>query len=670
MTSAGGAPVRVIQHTLIPLSDGTNLAAKIWLPDDTSTPVPGILEYLPYRKRDLTSVRDNANLPYVAGRGYACVRVDLRGAGDSDGLMLDEYLKQEQDDGIEVIAWIAKQEWCTGSVGMIGISWGGFNGLQIAARRPPQLKAIITLCSTDDRYDNDVHFQGGAILLENFSWACCMIAINGTPPDPALVGDKWRDMWLKRLNVEPYMAEWHRRQRRDEYWQHASICEDYSDVQCPTYLVGGWRDPYPKAALRMFEHLKCPKKALIGHWAHHYPNLEKGFAGPSMGFLQESVRWWDKWLKGIDNDIMDEPPVRAYMCDTVPPMPHYEHRPGNWVAHQTWPDPDNINFLKLNMSPGLLSEKDSATAKKLSICSPGTVGLAAGRYASFGLHSDEPLDQRKDAGGSLNFDTEPLENTTSILGRAVLKARVASDKPVATLTAVLSEVLPDGAVMKVAYGILNLTHRNSDIDLEKLEPGQFYDIELKLNDCGQNLSAGSRIRLALSTQYFPMIWPTPENVTLTVDCAASSFNIPVRTANPLDAKLKSFEPVAPVTPMQVTSLREPENDHTVTEDVASRRVTTRLLFDRGLNRFEDGWRQGWKINETSSIIPDDPLSAFAEQRFLMECGYDDLLLNTEGYNKMSVDKDNFLIDVHVDAYENEKSVFSRDWSWKIPRDHV
>ena len=180
--------IREIENVWIPLSDGCRLAARVWLPEDAEhDPVPAILEYLPYRKRDFTATRDELTHTYFAGHGYACIRVDLRGSGDSDGLLWGEYLKQEQDDALEIIDWIAGQRWCTGSVGMIGISWGGFNGLQVAARRPPALKAIITLCSTDDRYADDVHFIGGALLQNNLTWGSAMLAYMTRSPDPAFV---------------------------------------------------------------------------------------------------------------------------------------------------------------------------------------------------------------------------------------------------------------------------------------------------------------------------------------------------------------------------------------------------------------------------------------------------------------------------------------------------
>ncbi|HEY7689136.1 MAG TPA: CocE/NonD family hydrolase, partial [Dongiaceae bacterium] len=262
--------VREIENTFIPLADGTKLAARIWLPEDAEkNPVPAILEYLPYRKRngDGTATRDALTHPYFAGHGYAGVRVDLRGFGESDGISLDEYTKQEHDDCLEVLAWLEKQPWCTGACGMIGISWGGFNGLQVAARAPSQLKAVITLCSTDDRYADDIHAMGGCQLVDNVAWASAMFAIQAHPPDPALVGDRWREMWLHRLENQPLLiANWLEHQRRDAMWKHGSVCENYDDIACPIYAVGGWADGYSNAVPRLLAGLKVPRKGLVGPW--------------------------------------------------------------------------------------------------------------------------------------------------------------------------------------------------------------------------------------------------------------------------------------------------------------------------------------------------------------------------------------------------------------------
>src|SRR5579871_6972294 len=226
--------IRSIELAWIPMPDGRRLAARLWLPlDAESHPVPAILEYIPYRRRDGTRPRDDEHHPWIAAQGYACARVDIAGSGDSDGLLLDEYLKQEQDDACEIIAWLAAQPWCSGSVGMIGISWGGFNGLQVAARRPPALKAIVTIASTDDRYADDVHFMGGTFLTKaGLEWAFFFFSLICLPPDPALVGDSWRTMWLQRLqNIPLFQEKWFQHQRRDAYWKHGSVCEDYAAIQ-------------------------------------------------------------------------------------------------------------------------------------------------------------------------------------------------------------------------------------------------------------------------------------------------------------------------------------------------------------------------------------------------------------------------------------------------------
>jgi putative CocE/NonD family hydrolase len=264
MKVVGQFPRRVkeIENAWITLADGCRLAARIWMPVDAEDdPVPAILEYLPYRKRDGTVARDELTHPYFAGHGYACLRVDMRGNGDSDGLMWDEYLKQEQDDALEVLAWIAAQPWCSGKVGMIGISWGGFNGLQVAARRPPALAAIVTICSTDDRYADDIHYKGGCLLNENLGWSSTMLAYSSRPPDPALVGVRWRDLWLERLENEPLLVlNWLAHQRRDAFWKHGSVCEDFGAIEAAVFAVGGWADAYSNAVPRLIAGLKSPSR--------------------------------------------------------------------------------------------------------------------------------------------------------------------------------------------------------------------------------------------------------------------------------------------------------------------------------------------------------------------------------------------------------------------------
>src|SRR6476661_3890034 len=321
------------------------------MPEDAEDePVPALLEYLPYRKDDETAARDAVRHPYLAGHGYASVRVDMRGSGDSDGLLLDEYLPQEQLDAVEVIEWLAAQPWCTGAVGMFGISWGGFNALQ----------AVIAVSTTHDRYTDDGHWCGGCVYQPMLDWATSMLAYNARPPDPAVVGDGWRDLWLARLEgSRPFIESWLGHQTRDDYWLQGSVCADYGAIRCPVYVVSGWCDWYRNPVFALLEGLDVPCKGLIGPWAHTYP--EQAAPGPAIGFLQESLRWWDRWLKGSENGIESEPRLLAWMTEPFAPG-HHDDLPGRWVAEPGWPSANvETRTLTLTADGGLsLGTSDEA----------------------------------------------------------------------------------------------------------------------------------------------------------------------------------------------------------------------------------------------------------------------------------------------------------------------
>ena len=633
--------VREIEHTLIPLRDGTRLAARIWLPDDAERdPVPAILEYLPYRKRDGTYDRDALTHPYLAGHGYAGVRVDIRGTGESDGLLADEYSQQEQDDALEVIAWLAAQSWCSGSVGMMGISWGGFNALQVAARQPPALKAIITICSTDDRYRDDVHYMGGAKLTSGFAWASFLFGTVCRPPDPVLVGDNWRAMWLRRLeNVPLFLERWLRHQRRDAYWKHGSVCEDYSAIRCPVFAIGGWTDGYTNAIPRLLEHLTVPRKGLIGPWAHSYPHI--ALPGPRIGFLQEALRWWDHWLKGVDTGVMDEPMLRAWMTDSVRPAPYHEALPGRWIAEPSWPQP-GLRARPLQLTDdGLRPDGSSLTPR--TVCSPHSTGKDAGSWCPFGAGPDQAADQQADDARSLVFETALLDEAVEILGAPIVILDVASDTPLANLAVRLCDVHPDGASLRVSFGILNLTHRDGYEAPAPLVPGQRYRIRIQLNDAGSVIPAGHRIRLALSTTYWPMIWPGPENATVTV--FAGTLDLPVR----------------PVALADVSPPRLPEAMTAAPEPLT--------VPGPGLVRIDRiGLVLGAERNFKCGIEGEDPLSAFAEAGQTQTMARDGWRIRIETYTRMSCTHDAFLLRATLRGWEGDDGVCRRDWEYTIPRD--
>ena len=632
--------VRVVEHTLIPLKDGTELAARIWLPDDAErNPVPAILEYLPYRKRDGTNERDSMTHAYLAGHGYAGVRVDIRGSGESGGLLFDEYTRQEQDDALEVIAWLAVQPWCTGAVGMMGISWGGFNALQIAARRPPALKAIVTLCSTDDRYRDDVHYMGGALLTAGLGWASFFFTAMCHPPDPALVGDHWRSMWQDRLeNVPLFLETWLRHQRRDTYWQWGSVCEDYEAIQCPVYAVGGWTDGYKNAILRLLERLGVPRKGLIGPWAHAYPHF--AFPGPQIGFLQEVLRWWDYWLKGIATGVMNEPMLRVWMTESVEPASYHEVLPGRWIAEESWPPAELVEHRLFLTDDGLRPEGALKTPQP--VCSPQTVGRDAGQWCPFGRGSDQASDQREDDARSLIFETTPLETTIEMLGAPIVTLGIASDEPIANLVVRLCDVHPSGASLRVTYGVLNLTHRDGHETPAPLVTGHRYLVRIQLNDAGAQFPIGHRIRLAISTTYWPMIWPGPAKATLTV--FGGTLVLPLRTAKAIGA----------LPPLPDPEMAPPERPTVLRPGV--------VYLDR------IGLELGAAGESTFQVKEDDPLSAVAELSRSETVSRGAWRVRVETRIRLSCTRDAFLLRATLHADDGQNEVCHREWNRSIPRD--
>jgi putative CocE/NonD family hydrolase len=661
--------VRELPNVWIPLSDGTRLAARVWLPEDADAdPVPAILEYIPYRKNDWTWPRDATMHLYVAGHGYACVRVDLRGSGDSDGILEDEYLPLEHDDALEVIDWLSAQPWCTGAVGMIGISWGGFNALQVAARRPPALKAVITVCSTDDRYADDVHYMGGCVLaVDMLPWASQMLVWQATPPDPEVVGERWRALWRERLErTPPYVEAWLSHQRRDAYWKHGSVCEDYAAIQCAVYAVGGWADGYSDAVFRLLGGLACPRKGLVGPWGHAWPH--EATPGPSIGFLQECLRWWDQWLKGVDTGVMDEPMLRVWMQESVPPRLHYEERPGRWVAEAGWPA-EGVHELVLHLGVGVLAER-SAPPKRLVHSSPQTTGADSGLWCPYGDAADLPTDQRFDDGVSLCFDSAPLGERVELLGAPRVELSLSVDRPSALLAVRLCDVSPDGASTLVTRGLLNLTHRESHERPSALEPGRRYEIGISLNCIAYALPAGHVLRLALSTAYWPFAWPSPEPVTVAVETGASRLVLPIRSPRPSDAELPPFEEPEGAPPIAVERLAEGYASRTVERDLAAGASVLTYAYGNGRVVLPNGIELAERYREAFTIAEGDPLSAEVVTDHAIELGRGPWRTRVEAESSMSCDLDSFVVVNRVDAFEATRRIFSRTWTKRVPRDLV
>ena len=664
--------IRLLDGVWIPLSDGCRLSAKVWLPVDAGTdPVPAILEYLPYRKSDGSLPLDAGQHAYFAGHGYAGVRVDIRGTGDSEGLFWDEYTVQELDDAVEAIAWLAAQPWSNGNVGMIGISWGGFNGLQVAARRPPGLKAIVSMCSTDDRYANDEHYIGGCLMgPEMQSYATMLLGYATHAPDPAVVGERWKEMWRERLDAAiPALPTWVSHQRRDDYWRHASVCEDYGALECAVYMVGGWADGYRDAVLRMLEHYRGPIKALVGPWCHSRPH--HGHPGPAIGFLQEALRWWDHWLKGIDTGIMDEPAATFWMQDAYTREQDWNDKTGRWLTEESWPSA-NVATRVFTIGPSGLDEETAeapatpAGQTTVTFQSPQTTGAEGGCWISWTCDDDSPGDQHADDERSQVFDSPPLAERLEILGHAKAVLDIACDQPEALVAMRLCDVNEAGASTLVARGVLNLTHREGHASPQPLVPGTSYRVEVPLAAAAYSFPPGHRVRLSLSTSLWPLAWPSPQPVTMTLFAGESRLEMPERSAADDVAPPAFLEPEEAPLP-GYEQLEADVSKITVEHDPDTGRIES--AWDAsGRFRLADGLVHGYGGHDTYAIVEGDPLSAEATSSWAFASERGDWHARVEAKSRLTSDESDFHVTCSLDAYEGDERVATRVWKVAIPRD--
>lgn len=660
------------ENIWVPLSDGTMLSARLWLPETDGQPTPAILEYIPYRKRDGTRGRDEPMHGYFAGHGYAVIRVDMRGSGESGGLLRDEYLKQEQDDALEVIDWISRQRWCDGNVGMMGKSWGGFNSLQVAARRPAALRAVITVGFTDDRYNEDIHYKGGCLLNDNFWWGSIMLAYMCRPLDPVIAGERWREDWLRRLNEVPlWPALWLEHQTQDDYWKHGSVCEDYAAIQAPVLAIDGWADAYSNTVLSLMAGLNVPRKGIIGPWAHVYAH--DGVPGPAMGFLQEAVQWWDHWLKDVKNDVMNGPMVQVYLQDNVAPSAVRTYSPGRWVGLNAWPTQD-VQPLTFYTSYRYLSVEPSGEKEEwVQLKTPLNHGLLAGEWMGAGVPGESPCDQRLDDGMAMTFDTAVLELPMEILGHPEFQVTLSSDRPCGMLFAQLSDIAEDGAVERVSYGIMNLNHLQGHGRVVSPVPGEKLLARVKLDCCAHRFEKGHRLRLSLATSFWPMFWPMPEDAALTLNLSTVALSLPIFTGR--DTPGPNMQPEsAPETP--TTVLTEGKVGRTISYDILADTWTCITdgvggVFGEGVYRFDDiDVTVEHNLKRELTLSNRDPLSAEYTIRQKMKLGREGWCIDADIVTTQRADKEYFYLTATMDAKENGTSVFNKEWKEAIRRNGV
>jgi putative CocE/NonD family hydrolase len=651
---------RVEETVWIPLRDGCRLAARIWLPADDYLPAPAILEHLPYRRRDRHRGDDAILHPGLADRGFASVRVDLRGSGDSDGILVDEYTAQEMRDALDVIEWLADEPWCDGAVGMIGLSWSGFNALRVAALRPPALKAIVTTCASDDRYADDMHYMGGCLLHDNLQYGATLLTWLATPPDPAVVGERWTSLWLERLEaIEPPAGRWMAHPTRDDYWTEGA---PGTTLDAAVLAVGGWADGYTNAVLRLLATLDSPRKGLIGPWGHAYPHVAS--PGPRIDFIGYVARWFDHWLRDHDTGIMDEPMLTAWLQEWEPPQARFAQRQGSWIAERVWPSP-SVAPRTLHLASDRLQEEPAAVDR--GVRSPADTGLASGEWCPYGAGDELPTDQREDDRGSLVFDTGPLEEPLQLLGQPAVTLDLSADTHDGQIAARLEDVAPDGSVARIAYALRNLLLDDDHEHTTPLQPGRLRRVSFVLTAAAYEVPRGHRLRLALSTAYWPLAVPAPVGATVTVH--AGALELPVRTppsSEPVPALGDAWSPP----PLGATVLTPLERGRVkitrATQETGETRVD--VVRNLGALRIHDVDIDLTALgDETYTIHPDDPASSRAIARRTAALRRGDWDVRIETTSTLSFAADDWRLESSLRATHGDDLVFERSWDVLYPR---
>jgi uncharacterized protein len=654
-------------QTTIPMKDGVRLAVNLYMPEG-ATPedkFPAILEYLPYRKDDWSLARDWNLHSYFVRRGYVTARVDIRGTGASEGNPPDrEYSDQEQQDGLEVIDWLSKQAWSNGNVGMMGISWGGFNAIQMALLHPPALKAIIAACATEELFHDDIHYIDGLMHVDEYELGMDLqLGLTRAPDFPT--DEK---SLAARFAVAPWFLLYMRQQRDGPFWRRASVAPNrYADYKVPTFLVGGFLDGYRDSIPRFFENVKAPVKAILGPWNHSFPH--DADPGPAIEWRDEATRWWDYWLKGKQNGILDEPHFEVYMRHWYAPDPKIAEVPGEWRAEKSWPPRDATKetlFLERDHSLGA-GPPATRDAAQQDLKYVPSVGLEAGFW-----WGDFTADQRPIDAYSLVYDSAPLPKDTAILGwpRVILQASTSA--PLADWFARLSDVAPDGTVTMITGAGQSGAQLRDASNPTDLAPAQAYQIPIELHVTSWVFPAGHKIRLAISNALWPMIWPTPYPMTTSLYLGGtdtSRLELPiVPSESSSRPRYPAIEPAPPM-PEHVTSKGDtwPPQDWTVTRDLMN--GTTRVFWSGNdeskfpWGQMKDHEQMSYEVQdskpETSKVHGEGSTTVELPNRALVWS----VVLDVRS------DAKNFYYHFERHLTENGKEIRAKTWDHTIPRDH-
>lgn len=647
------------ERRFLTMDDGVRIAVTLHLPDHEPAPWPVVFEARPYRKDDLSDATRLYRRLCDEG-GLAVCRADVRGTGSSEGIALDEYTRREWDDWLFVIDWLSSQAWSNGNVGMFGTSYSGFNSLQVAAMRPPALKAIIPIYATDRRYTDDVHYGGGIRRgIDFLDYPMNMLAMNALPPVPSVYGEGWRHEWMRRIEAnEPWELTWLEQQDEGEYWRHGSVWFDgYERIEAATMIIAGHADGYRNMAFRGFERLQGPKRLLFGPWSHMSPRLS--MPGPRVDHVPEMISWWRRWLADEDNGVDREPPIQLFMRRATRPEPDLQDLRGGWRAEPAWP-PERLHERVHELVDADRFAGGARTDAGDVLEVRGDVGVTGSIWCAADLPFGSPWDQRADEAFSLAYDVMQTATELEIAGHPRVELRISSSTPVAFVSAKLCDVFPDGISALITRGILNLSHRDSHDHPAPLRPGEPVQVSLELDATAYIVEPGHRLRLDLAGADFPSSWPPPHAGTLTIDPAASRLVLPVLDGPPPEAEPPAFAAgvPAPHRPERVT--------WTIEDDVLARE--RRVRIEHGGVRGEAG---DIRIVDTYGgeigVSTVEPGRAWATGATSFELAFPEATVRAVSQGTLRTDRDTWQLTLELEVYEDDRQVAHRRWERAVPR---
>jgi predicted acyl esterase len=641
------------------MEDGVRLSATLFKPIamQDSQKFPVLFELLPYRKDDLFYIRDYPLYSYFARRGYVAVKVDVRGTGSSEGKVPPrEYSELELEDAVECIRQLSGASWSNGNVGMWGISWGGFNAIQVAMRQPPGLKAILAMDATDDLFHDDVHYIDGALHIDQYE-----LSIDtdlGLPKGPDYPLDE--DYFKQRFNAYPWLLTYLKQQKDGEFWRSHSLRWNYPSIQIPVYLIGGLLDGYRDSIPRMLEHMNVPMKAVIGPWAHAWP--DNGIPGPNYEWRREAIRWWDYWLKGKETGIMEEPSFAVFVRDSHLPDVRLKMTPGHW-RYEQWPI-QRTDWMKLypgkNHLLGSSAGEDRVDRLKY-VPSSGVDALY--------WWGDPTGDMRSSDAESLLYDSEVLDEKLEIIGFPRVCLKVSADAKRAHWIARLEDVHPDGSVSLITGGVLNGAQRYSRLFPEDLSPGEVYEIDFPLHFTTWTFQPGHRIRLAVSNAQFPMIWPTPYPMTTQLFLGGESTRLELPVIPFAQRPIPNFFPPEEreerpdANPLE--SRGWPYN-HRITRDLDRSITTVELEAEKRWNIMENLYSSVEKVAYQTNDLNPAQTSFFGEGGHTIHLG--DRILELKLLVSIASDERNFNVKIVRQIFQQKKLIRERRWEANIPRE--